>query len=1112
VLCFNAVWLVATVISFRIMSKQKIYSYPDKELDVAKLEEETLNFWKDNNIFHKSMHCDATDGEKFVFYDGPPFANGLPHYGHLLTGFIKDTFGRYHNMLGKHVERRFGWDCHGLPAEMAGEKDLGISGKVAIEEYGVEKFNNYCSQLVLKYTNEWQHYVNRQGRWVDFQNDYKTMDINYMESVLWAFKTLYDKGLIYESVRVMPYSWKCETPVSDFETKIDNSYRQKESKSITVGFDLGDVHNFVSRFIPTVSEEKNVIRSVRMLVWTTTPWTLPSNLALAVSKDVRYSGYLKDGICYIIASDLAVKHINEIGDNKVCEFGGEQLVGMKYVPLFDYFKDHENAFVILNGEFVTTSDGTGVVHVAPGFGEDDYILCQKEGIEFVCPVDNAGKFTAEVYDYHGQQVFDTIDSIIMRMKEKGLWIKTEQYLHNYPHCWRTDTPLIYKAISSWHLDVTAIKDKLIKHNQAINWIPGHIKDGLFGKWLENARDWSISRNRYWGCPIAVWKSDDPRYPNTEVYGSVAELEEAFGVKVDNLHRPFIDELVRPNPKDPTGRSMMRRVPEILDCWFESGSMPYAQVHYPFENKEKFEQNFPADFIVEYLAQTRGWFYTMMILSTALFDKPPFLNCICHGVILGEGKQKLSKRLQNYVDPDDAFGKYGADAMRWFMLSSAVMRGQELTIDKDATGMQNAIKAVIRPIWSAYNFFVMYANADQVQAKFSLTYHHNALDQYIVTKCLRMVKIMGESFDKYDTITVAHQVEDFVEIMNNWYIRRSRERFWSKGHDGNKIDAYNALYTVLILLSKAVAPMLPYISEVVFRGLKPLSDSNSSVGVKEVERSVHLESYPCVDKEECAIDKYDLLVQDMDRTRDACNAALFIRNNNGIRVRQPLSSVTFIGVASDSFSDEMKQLVLDEINVKTWNNLDSSLIHRYAYYSVTLNLPEIARRVPSMVQKIIRDNKAKVFDAKHDVVELAGVRLLDNEYHFKLNVKEEFKNVAVSLSTNDAIVLLDTQMTTDLLHEGAVRDVIRVIQRMRKDADLDITESVGLSIVCQNDDLVRIIQEWKQHISQQVLASGLYVLLEEGDDGSGVYMGSEPICEEVSDVVDYGAVRIALCRA
>jgi isoleucyl-tRNA synthetase len=876
------------------MTKTKHYPEPNQDFNFAKAEEEILKFWQENKIFEKSIanrdysnleetdstspagccvkgDCDkhAEKNNEFVFYDGPPFANGLPHYGHLLTGYIKDIFARYQTIKGKKVERKFGWDTHGLPVEMEVEKELGVSGQIAIKEYGIGKFNEACKTSVMKYAGEWENYVSRQGRWVDFKDGYKTMDVNYMESVLWAFGELYKKGLMYEDLRVVPYSWACQTPLSNFETRMDNSYRRKESKAVTVKFELEEIPEFLKeyRVFKYLNKEKN-IKSVTILAWTTTPWTLPSNLALAVNKDHHFNiGYHESSNSIVICTHDALTKIGGIkakfpnttyihpntgelskeflskehyedGDFSAGEMiRAELFVGLKYKPLFPYLtnqkkvKDNKKCFTILHGDFVATDSGTGIVHIAPGFGEDDQLLCKANGIPTLCPVDEGGKFTSEMFDLENlsikhRQVFETNDDIIKYLKDQGSWLKTEQYLHDYPHCWRTDTPLIYKAVPSWYVEVTKIRDQMVANNQQINWIPDNIKDGQFGKWLEGARDWSISRNRFWGCPVPVWKSNDPTYPRIDVYGSLAEMEKDFGrLPMDaegkvNLHRPFIDDLTRPNPNDPTGKSTMVRVTDVLDCWFESGSMPYAQCHYPFENKEWFENNFPADFITEYLAQTRGWFYTLMVLSTALFGKPPFKNVICHGTILDENSQKLSKRLKNYADPLEIFAKYGSDAMRFYMISQPVMKGQELRIDKEGKAIRDTLRLAIKPLINAYNFFCLYANSDGIKAEkiSNAASIKNIMDRYILAKLKSAVLKIDQAMENYDTPTACNEFTGFFEVLNNWYIRRSRNRFWKSEIDEDKTQAYNTLYTVLLTMCEACSPLLPFTAEKVWKDL------------------------------------------------------------------------------------------------------------------------------------------------------------------------------------------------------------------------------------------------------------------------------------------------------
>ncbi|HJD67217.1 MAG TPA: isoleucine--tRNA ligase [Rickettsia endosymbiont of Bembidion lapponicum] len=1049
------------------MTNTKYYPEVSSNADFASIEKEILKFWQDNNIFQKSIDIREGDAE-FIFYDGPPFANGLPHYGHLLTGFIKDVYARYQTVRGKKVERRFGWDCHGLPAEMQSEKELGISGRLAITNFGIEKFNAHCRDSVMKYAGEWEQYVTRQARWVDFKNSYKTMDKNFMESVLWAFKELYNKGLLYESMRVMPYSWACETPLSNFETRLDNSYRERADKAVTVSFVLNEIPAFAGM---TKGEE------YRILAWTTTPWTLPSNLALAVGSDIDYALVPKGDVCYIIAASSVSKYAKELelkGDEQFTIIKGSELQGLSYKPLFDYFKDHPNSFKIFAGDFVVEGDGTGVVHMAPGFGEDDQILCESKGIKLVCPVDNSGKFTKEIPDLEGLQVFDANDKIIIKLKEQGNWIKTEQYIHNYPHCWRTDTPLIYKAVPSWYVKVTEFKDRMVELNQQINWIPFHVKDNLFGKWLENARDWSISRNRFWGTPLPVWKSDDPKYPRIDVYGSIKELETDFGVKITDLHRPFIDELTRTNPDDPTGKSTMRRIEDVFDCWFESGSMPYGQAHYPFENKKWFEDHFPADFIVEYSAQTRGWFYTLMVLSTALFDRPPFLNCICHGVILDATGQKLSKRLNNYADPLELFNKYGSDALRVTMLSSNVVKGQELLIDKDGKMVFDTLRLFIKPIWNAYHFFTMYANADHIKGKLSFN-SENVLDIYILSKLKIAVEKIKESLDNFDTQIAYHAVSEFFEVLNNWYIRRSRAKFWKSEKDLDKQNAYNTLYTCLETMAIAMSSLVPLISEAIYLGLMnsviprldrgisgekamaqdSVAGSRDDKSARNDIKSVHLCNYPNLSKFEINSE----LVDTMDTVLDICSNSLFIRSSENARVRQPLSSITIISKNNDKLKD-FEDLIKDEINVKSVIYRDD--LENYAVKKLSINFPMLGKRLPAKMKDIIAASKKNEWEVTSNGLRICNETLNSDEYKLILEPHSHIKG-ASSFAHNSSLLILDLELTSELIDEGIARDIVRSIQQARKNADFAITDRILIDI-----DLPKIIDIYGEFIKEQTL--------------------------------------------
>jgi isoleucyl-tRNA synthetase len=1013
-------------------------SFPEIELRV-------LERWEREDAFRSSVAARPTmgaGGTEYVFYDGPPFANGLPHFGHLLTSYAKDVVPRYQTMRGKRVERRFGWDCHGLPAELEAERQLGVSGRQAILEYGIEKFNDACRSSVLRYTEQWRELVTRAGRWVDFENDYKTMDLSFMESVIWGFKQLWEKGLVYEGRRVLPYSWAAETPVSNFETRLDNAYRERDDPALTVLFPLE----------PAPGDPG----PLHLLVWTTTPWTLPSNLAAAVGPDIEYAirEYTTPELgtrLVVVGAAAAAKYERELGEGReIGRISGSALVGRRYTPPFGYFEGRSGCHRVLGADFVDTEEGTGVVHMAPGFGEDDQRVCEAAGIDLVCPVDEKGRFTSEVPDYEGQNVLEANKPIAQELKARGLVLRHEQYRHNYPHCWRTDQPLIYRAMSSWYVDVTAIRDRMVELNQRIRWIPEHVKDGQFGKWLEGARDWSISRNRTWGTPIPIWRSDDPAYPRVDVYGSLDELERDFGVRPTDLHRPYIDQLTRPNPDDPSGRSTMRRVEDVFDVWFDSGSMPFAQVHYPFENKDWFEHHFPADFIVEYVAQTRGWFYTLMVLGTAIFDAPPFQNAICHGVVVAADGQKLSKRLRNYPPPEEVFGRYGSDALRWHLMSSPILRGGDLAISPDGAEFGDVVRLVLNPIWNAYSFFTLYANTDGVQACLRSD-QAGQLDRYALAKSRALVEDVTAAMEAYDIAGACSVIRRYLDALNNWYIRRSRPRFWSGPDDPAKQDAYDTLYTCLVTLVRVAAPLLPFVTDEIHRGLCG-------------GESVHLVDWP--DAESLPSD--EALVEEMDRVREVCSVALSIRESERRRVRLPLPALTIAGNGAERLTPYF-DLVRDEVNVKAVEVSDDE--SRLAASILKVNARAVGPRVGGEMKSVMAAARAGEWVRLADGgVEVAGHRL-EPEVDFELILSpvEGLDGLAIqSLPSGSGVVALDVRTTPELEAEGLARDGVRLIQQLRKELDLQLTTRIEV-VYGADPELASALETWAEYIAEQTLA-------------------------------------------
>jgi isoleucyl-tRNA synthetase len=1011
------------------------------------IEERVLAYWAADDTFRASVEQrDAgTNGDnEFVFYDGPPFANGLPHYGHLLTGYVKDLIPRYQTMRGRRVERRFGWDTHGLPAELEAMRQLGIKTTDEILEMGIEAFNAECRKSVFEYTDEWREYVTRQARWVDFDHDYKTLDLDYMESVMWAFQQLWEKGLAYEGFRVLPYCWNDETPLSNHELRMDEDvYQMVQDPAVTIGCRL------------TSGPAAGAVA----LVWTTTPWTLPSNLLIMVGPDIEYvvveSDFTGTTERYVVgaarlaayARELKNESSDSVEDQVVERLTGRDLLESSYVPPFSYFEGHPHSHRVVEADFVTTEDGTGLVHSAGAFGEEDKTITDREGIELVVAVAKNGTFTYPITDYEGLHVFDANLAIIDHLKamtrgegDTGavtpgtVLLRRESYEHSYPHCWRCREPLIYMAVSSWFVSTTKIRDRMLDLNQQIRWVPEHIKDGQFGRWLENTRDWSISRNRFWGSPIPVWKSDNPAYPRVDVYGSIDELERDFGVRPDDLHRPFIDDLTRPNPDDPSGKSTMRRVTDVMDCWFESGSMSFAQVHYPYANADWFEHHFPGDFIVEYIGQTRGWFYTMHVLASAIFERPAFETCLSHGIVLGSDGQKMSKSLRNYPDVREVFDRDGADAMRWFLMSSPILRGGNLIVTEQS--IREGVRQVLIPLWNCWYFFALYANAARdggYQAKRSTASTH-PMDRYLLAKTRQFVEESTHQLDNYEVANACDSVRAFLDVLSNWYIRRSRERFWAADGVADE-DAFDTLFTVLETVCRVAAPLLPLTTEEIWRGLTG-------------DRSVHLTDWPAADD----LPADDALVAAMDQVRDVCSAGSALRKGAALRNRLPLSSMTVVIAGADRLSG-FEDVVADELNVKSVRLLDADHPDAASYgvsQRLTVNARAAGPRLGKDVQTAIKGSKSGDWSVSESgEVTAGGLVLQEGEFTLE-TVAGGSDGTATGMLPGGGFVVLDTALTPELEAEGVARDLVRAVQQARRDAGLDVSDRIVLDVSASPD--------------------------------------------------------------
>lgn len=1011
-----------------------MYRPVSSKADLPAVEREILDFWKENDTFQRSME-ERRSGPEFVFYDGPPFATGRPHYGNLLAGTIKDIVPRYQSMRGHFVDRRFGWDCHGLPVEYEVEQDLKISGKSDIEKLGVGVFNEHCKGIVLRYTQEWQEVVTRMGRWVDFERDYKTMDPEYMESIWWVFKSLWDKDLVYEGHKILPYCPRCATPLSNFET--NQGYAEVTDPSVTIRF--------------AVEGQENTY----LLAWTTTPWTLPSNMGLAVGPDITYARVKENEHVYYLAAERLPAYYPSGTESHVAEeVQGHDLVGLKYEPLFPYFDrlKGEGAFRVLAADFVSTEDGTGIVHIAPGFGEDDHAIGLKEGLPCVCPVDEEGRFTGEIQDLAGRQVKEADSDITRRLKDEGKLVHRSTITHSYPHCWRCETALIYRAVSTWFVRVESMRERLMEANRRIHWVPEHLRDGRFGKWLEGARDWAISRNRYWGTPLPLWRSEDGE--ETVCVGSIAELAELSGTRVTDLHKHVVDEMVIRSKE--SGREL-RRVPEVLDCWFESGSMPYAQAHYPFENRERFEEHFPADFIAEGLDQTRGWFYTLMVLSVALFDRPAFRNVVVNGLVLAEDGRKMSKRLKNYPDPAYMIETYGADALRLYMLNSAVVRAEDLRFSEE--GVKHLLRHLVIPLWNAYSFFVTYANIDNWTAgREEGDRSPNVLDRWIRSSLDSLKVDVTEAMDRYDLQRAVRPFVRFIEDLTNWYIRRSRRRFWKSQDDDDKAHAYATLHAVLLGLARVAAPFIPFLAEAVYRNLR-------TEGMPE---SVHLCDFPLPE----ADSRDPVLEEEMALVMSVVRMGRLLRAEHVLKVRQPLAALHVISRNKDACDKiaALKDIVIDELNVKdlVFGDHESELVQFRTKPNFGRLGPRLGPAVKAAAIKIAaldQDTVESLLCGGSTEIDVDGETIsLTAE---DLAVERAAKEGLVVVSEGEIVVALETELTTELLAEGLAREFVNKVQNMRKAAELDVTQRIRV-VFAAPEEVIAAVKEHETYVKTETL--------------------------------------------
>ena len=1011
-----------------------MYQKVSTNLNSVEREKEVLKFWKDNDIFKKTF-TQREGCPKWTFYDGPPTANGRPHIGHVITRSVKDIICRYHVMKGEDVFRKAGWDTHGLPVELEVEKVLGLDGKPQIEEYGVEPFIKKCKESVWKYLSEWTDMSDRLGFWADMENPYITYHNNYIESEWWALKKIWEKGLLYKGHKIVPYCPRCGTALSSHE--VAQGYKDVKEVSAIAKFKLRDEDTFV-------------------LAWTTTPWTLPSNVGLCMNPDVDYVKVKADGEQYILAEALVKKVFGEDKEVEVLEKKkGSEYAGRRYFPLFDFIEDDDNGFKVVADNYVTTEDGTGVVHIATAFGEDDNRVGKANGLPFRQYVDTQGNFTAEVKPWAGVFVKDGDKMVLDLLKKEGKLFAAIPFEHSYPHCWRCDTPLLYYAREEWFIKMTAVRDQLVANNRSVNWLPENIKEGRMGNFIENVIDWGLSRERYWGTPRPVWECE---CGERHVIGSIEELKSMSDDCPDEieLHKPYID---RVHVKCPKCGKPMTRVPEVIDCWFDSGAMPFAQFHYPFENKETFEARFPADYITEAIDQTRGWFYSQLAIATVLFGQSDFKNCIVMGHVQDKNGLKMSKHKGNVVSPWDILDKQGSDAIRWFFF---VNSAPWLPCRFDEEQVNETQRKFLGTLWNTYAFYVLYAEIDQFNPMdYKLEYDKlPAIDKWVLSKLNTLVKEIRENLDNFRITEPARALNSFVDELSNWYVRRSRERFWAKGMEQDKINAYMTLYTVLVTLSKAAAPFVPYMTEEIYQNLVVNFDKNA-------EESVHLTLFPECNEE--MIDKD--LEKNMDTVLEIVVNGRAARNSANIKNRQPIG-VMYVK-SGDVLPEMYVNIIADELNVKKVEFTTST--DGLTGYSMKPQLRTLGPKYGKLLPKIkeylanadgseivpkLRNGEKFVFDIDGTEVELTESDVL---------VETVEKSGFVTESDARLAVVLDTNLTPELIEEGFVREIVSKVQTMRKEAGFEVVDRIRLG--CKgNDKIAEILTRNEDSIKKDVLAN------------------------------------------